>query len=344
MMQEKSKRIAFLDLARGLAILFMVWQHGILVFCVESGEESAFGILLLLLGTAPAAPMFMFLMGLFFGRSPKSIVVGVKRGLMLLLLGYLLNFFRGYLPFSFFSLLGPTIGEAESPLSHFLEVDILQLAGLSLIALSLMHRLLSAHWLIGFVLSIIICVVSPWLWGLEEIAPGTSILWGVGGKVYFPFFPWVIYPIMGMSFGRFLFCCSDQKRLMRSVFQVGLGVGFVGILASFFISNRVFLIGDYMRSGLGVHTMISGFILVWLTICWLIVEKTPRNRLFDGLYFWSRWVTVIYFVQWILYGWLGFVLGFNEHGAVVAFLFGNVVLIVSHLLTKMYVRLSKKAP
>ncbi|MCX6372974.1 MAG: hypothetical protein NTX16_07800 [Actinobacteria bacterium] len=48
-------RLRFLDLARGLAIVFMVFQHVQLLFAVGSGEDSLLGATFLLLGTACAA-------------------------------------------------------------------------------------------------------------------------------------------------------------------------------------------------------------------------------------------------------------------------------------------------
>ena len=65
-------RLRFLDLARGLAIVFMVFQHVQIIFAVGSGEDSALGVTFLLLGTAPAAPVFMVAMGFLFGSSSRT--------------------------------------------------------------------------------------------------------------------------------------------------------------------------------------------------------------------------------------------------------------------------------
>ena len=65
-------RLRFLDLARGLAIVFMVFQHVQILFAVGSGEDSSVGVAFLLLGTAPAAPVFMVAMGFLFGSSSRT--------------------------------------------------------------------------------------------------------------------------------------------------------------------------------------------------------------------------------------------------------------------------------
>ena len=81
-------RLRFLDLARGIAIILMVLQHVQLVFTTNSGQDSALGQVFLLLGTAPAAPVFMVTMGFLFGSSTRTGVRrGIVHGLQLLALG-----------------------------------------------------------------------------------------------------------------------------------------------------------------------------------------------------------------------------------------------------------------
>ena len=92
-------RIAFLDFARGLAIVFMIMQHAMLYYAVGSGLQSNLGKLVVISGTAPAAPVFMLIMGIFFMRAKTAgLRYGVVRGLKLLALGYLLNALRFAIP------------------------------------------------------------------------------------------------------------------------------------------------------------------------------------------------------------------------------------------------------
>jgi hypothetical protein len=95
---EYRGRIVSLDLARGLAIVFMVFQHAVLIYAVDRGEQSVVGKLVLLFGSAPAAPVFLFIMGIFLGRPDRGLRRGVRRGIKLIALGYLLNLLRSTLP------------------------------------------------------------------------------------------------------------------------------------------------------------------------------------------------------------------------------------------------------
>lgn len=54
-MLKKTQRIAYLDFVRGLAILFMILQHSLVVYAVNGGETTLLGGIFVLLGTAPAA-------------------------------------------------------------------------------------------------------------------------------------------------------------------------------------------------------------------------------------------------------------------------------------------------
>lgn len=61
-----ARRIGYLDFVRGIAILLMIMQRSILVLAKNAG--SGHGILaqtFLVQGTAPAAPVFLLIMGIF---------------------------------------------------------------------------------------------------------------------------------------------------------------------------------------------------------------------------------------------------------------------------------------
>lgn len=197
----QSNRIAGLDLARGLAILFMIMQHSILVHEMNEGEGgSILGGIFLLLGTAPAAPVFMVIMGIFIARSKASTRMNLFRGIRILIAGYLLNFLRFVLPLSLLTDHGDKINIL---LGVFFEVDIFQLAGLSIISLAFMKNIPYKKIVLPF-FCLAILLLSPYLWGINDHIL-TQILWGTSeSTVHFPFFPWVIYPTMGFALSEFL--------------------------------------------------------------------------------------------------------------------------------------------
>lgn len=328
-----STRIQFFDLARGLAIAFMVMQHAMLIYAHHMGTGSALGETFLLLGTAPAAPVFLCIMGLFVARSRKSTFVsGVMRGLKLFAFGYGLNLVRFVLPLLLVGNAKSTLEDSYSLTSLSLTVDIFQLAGLALIALSVIKRFLPwpKGWLALAMLSVL---VSPLLWGRWQNIPGTSPLWGNGSLVFFPFFPWICYPLFGMWYGKTFMEPLDRKAwLIRHTL-----LGSV-LLAAGIVSWNFFVVGDYSRSGLGVHLLITGFVLLWFAFCAWVTPYIHTTRVFKTLAFWSQHVTVMYVIQWVLFGWGMLVFGVNNQQALIAACLGIGVLALTHILTKIYVR------
>ena len=130
-----NKRYLELDVARGLAIVFMILIHVMEYLPLESVINSLPGEIIAFLGTVPSAPVFMLIMGagvvLSRRNTPMSLL---KRGLLIFSTGYLLNLLRGSLP----ALLGWLFtGEAlyrGYVLETLFSVDILQFAGLALMA------------------------------------------------------------------------------------------------------------------------------------------------------------------------------------------------------------------
>jgi hypothetical protein len=310
----------------------MIMQHTMLMYAVNMGEGTDVGDIFLLLGTAPAAPVFMCIMGVFFGKSRNTrLKPGIMRGLTLLGMGYLLNIVRFTLPLLITEHSSVMFGDSATPFSVAFASDILQLAGLSLIVLSLMKRYLPwrGTWP---VIALVITLVSPALWGHLDGLAEYNPLWGSGKAVVFPFFPFFIYPLLGMFYSRYLLETHDLASLMKKIALAG-----VGFLGAGIVTWDMFVVGDYSRSGLGVHLTIVGFLLVWLPFCWLMTEKIADNRVFRLLDFWSKQVTTIYIIQWLLYGWGILVFGINRHTPFTAAMIGVVVFVLTHILTKFYI-------
>jgi len=91
-MDITKKRLDAVDLARGLAIVFMIAVHMLEVYADKYVQNSIFGGIIEFLGGPPAAPVFMMLMGLSFMYSrKKDLKTSIIRGVKIFLLGYLLN-------------------------------------------------------------------------------------------------------------------------------------------------------------------------------------------------------------------------------------------------------------
>lgn len=301
-MGGKPVRIRSLDLARGLAVFFMILVHVLENYGNEDVYDTTIGRIVEFLGGAPAAPVFMFLMGFFLVYPfDKGLKANVVRGLKIMALGYLLSFLR----YTFPEALGVTrYGGGFDFFSFVWEVDILQFAGSALILLAVIRQFIP--WARTWVLfAILISVSSPLLWGVESGLPAVDwlldLLWGKYEEVWFPVFPWLSFPLLGMAFSNFIENRGGRLTADRRVPAAGAAALVIGIMITYM--DPAYHIGDYYRSGPGAVVWMSGFVVIWLFLCELAVRKIPENGVFRILYYWSENVTVVYFVQWLIIGW-----------------------------------------
>jgi len=322
----------------------MVFQHVQLVFAVDYGEASVLGQVFLLLGTAPAAPVFMVAMGFLYGSSAANgIRGGVVRGLRLFAFGYVLNVLRFVIPVL---LTGgdPTVQAflGREWWGPFFVIDILQLAGLSLVLLALVKRYLRDPRAV-LALAAGVATVAPLLWGI-----GGSVLldplWGVGDWVFFPLLPWVAYPLLGLSLAGFTVQANSDSRLIRSWTLAGTAALLLGaalvVLAP--AETAILVFGDYCRSGLPVQLMLAGFVLLWLSLMWWLDEHLSWRAVPRYLTSLSRNITAIYVIQWVLIGWLAIVFGVIGQPSWAAALAALPILIASHLLALGYERMRRR--
>jgi uncharacterized membrane protein len=336
-------RLRFLDIARGLAIVFMVFQHVQLLFAVDGGESSPLGVMFLLLGTAPAAPVFMVAMGFLFGSSSRTgMRSGLVRGLQLFALGYVLNLLRFALPLL-------ATGDARlievfggTWWGIVFEIDILQLAGLSLIVLGPVKRYVRDPRLV-VALTAVVAAVAPLLWGLGS-GPALDPLWGAGDWVSFPLFPWLAYPLLGLALAGFAARAASARRLMGNWALAGACTGLAGLALLPYGPGPggILAFGDYYRSGLPVQLLLAGFVLLWLPALWWLDGRLSWVWIPRYLTSLSRTITAVYLIQWVLIGWLAIGLGVMDLPSWAAALLGVPVLVASHLLALGYERLRRR--
>ncbi len=307
---------------RGLAIFFMIMQHTMIIHELTGGEgNTIIGNIFILLGTAPAAPVFMFIMGLFIMKSKKSSKDVFLRGVKLLGLGYALNLLRFTLPM--------LIAGEQGAISMFFGVDILQLAGLSFMMAAFLRKFAKNKFIFP-VLIVVILLVSPYLWGSGNVI--FDLLWGAGGNVAFPFFSWCIYPMLGMYLSPHLLHVSLSNQTKKHLLVWGIAIGVIG-----FLTLDLFPASDYSRYGLGASFMIISFVFLWLLVCEFLINKITimrENRISKLLFYWSENVTDVYIIQWVIYGWSMLLIGANEQIDFVALMIGFIVLALTHVLIK----------
>lgn len=307
------KRIKYLDLVRGLAIFFMVMQHAMLVLEVEAGEgEHLLSVVFVLLGMWPAAPIFMVVMGVFMAKSNMTSLEFLKRGAKLFILGYLLNLVRFTIPLLIAE-------EYEEAYKMFFEIDILQLAGLSFILLAYIKDFAKNRFLYP-VLMVIIMIVTPYIWGDYHYFTDPFI--GNSDIVSFPVFPFIVYPMLGMYLSKYLLHMKNtyaRNLCIASILMAILGFLLLGENTSY----------DYPKYTIDMNLLMMAFVIMWCVIAYKISDKLGELPI---LTIWSRNITQIYIIQWIIYGYSILFLGANECSPLLSTFIGLIVMVITHLL------------
>jgi len=334
-----SERNRAFDLARGLAVFFMVLIHVMETYGRRDVQAGAMGKVLLFLGQAPAAPVFMFLMGVgvTLARKP-SVTYFLKRGAELFLLGYVLNFLRAALPLWFALRLGHVTPEETAPytpLSELLVLDIFQFAGIALSVCGVIYCRRANPYVV-LAMGLLVAFLSPALWGLKAGVPvldwALSLLWGDGLGICFPVFPWIVYPLCGVALGMLAKNRGSISDLVHRYLWWGVGLLIIGLVLVAAFPN----LGSqrYARSGPATLLWMSGFVLVWLRACAWFVQVVRPQALLNPLYFWSERVARFYFIHWVLLGWGISLFGAeaNDEPTLVILMLG--ALLLSDLLTR----------
>jgi uncharacterized membrane protein len=344
-----NNRILSIDLARGLAVLFMIAVHTLMVFANQEVQDSVFGQIIEFLGGPPAAPVFMTLMGFSYVYSRKSELKSrLTRGLKILLSGYLLNILRGVIPFTLSAQLHLDITETF-PLNELNEytiltiVDILQFAGIALMIMALIQEFKINKYVILFT-AILISMISPFFWGLHLNLPVIDhileLFWGdqpiaysfIDNKISFPVLPWLSFPLLGMFLGITIKRSNDQSMTFKHFGIIGISVLLLGVAISY--SDIEYHFNDYYHSRQGGMLFMHGFVLFWLYFTKLILDKVHQNKVFDLLFKWSNGVTNIYFAQWIIIIWSIPLFGINQNSLLSTILLIMGFTILSHFINE----------
>ena len=296
-------------------IFLFVFGYALILGCVHGLEvplEMTHEVLLF------SVCCFVFLMGIFITLTGnKNLSLSIKRGVILFLAGYALNFFRSSLPM-WLSLEFGLVSQEDlgdgNPIYELLVVDILQFAGIAFIICSLLSHYLPnpKHWL---VIALGLAFASPYAWDTHTgNAFVDEILKLLAGNItegaFFPQLPWLAYAISGMAFGHWMKQADDLNVFLKKSAWFSLTTTLVGIGIIF--TNVDYHIGDSMRAGPGAVIAISGFTALTIFLFNTIVEKVPHNPIFSFWYTWSKHITTIYVVHWLLLGWGLMYFGFRS--------------------------------
>lgn len=298
-----TNRTSTADLLKGIAAILMIQVHIIELFATHDIFKSNLGQLLLFLGGPPVAPVFMIIFGYFIAESKKSTFQLVQRGVKIIFLGILLN-----LALNFNLILSVKKGLLEIDiLPYIFGVDILSLAGLSIIIIAILKKALDK----GFVLIIPFIIISAFLGNFlldyTTEQPFSkyvlSFFYGASWWSYFPLFPWLAYSLTGIFFYK-IQQNYDLNLLNKPKIKIILGACFL-LFLTLTIQYAITISSDlpaYYHHGLIFFLWVISFLFFYSFFINEINKILGASILFVYLKWLGKNITIVYIIQWIIIG------------------------------------------
>jgi hypothetical protein len=237
--------------------------------------------------------------------------------LLFLVTGYSLNVLKFIIPHCLGLLPGNFLidlqvqYDSNGILQLFLLGDILHFAAIALMVMFFVKQLRHfEYWSLLF--AMIICFLSPFIWDKHcSNAFVNYLLQLIGGQpphVFFPLFPWLVYPLIGLSAGYFI----RQYGVQVFAWLRNFGILFItyGLaLKTFFIKQESISFYRTLPADTFIH---AGIVLISLYVWKWLHGHVSENYFFRVLQYMSRHITQIYFIQWILIIWMLPISGYHE--------------------------------
>ncbi len=298
----KKYRFKTPDILKGVAVILMIQVHIMELLAAPHIYSSLTGKISLFLGGPPAAPVFMAVMGFFIARSQSTIHQQVMRGLKLIGLGLLLNLglnthvliriFSGDMPLN--------------PWSFIFGVDILFVAGLSIVLIALLKPLFKGRIIAWLAITLLVAAANPWLPVYDGQAGWLKYLqayfWGYYSWSYFPVFPWMGYVLLGYTF----YLLDKKYRLSKLSERIRIFTGillFVILALTIKFGVRISgILEIYYHHDFKYFAWTAGFLLFWIIIWDFFVKFFSGGKRLNYLRWVGKNVTAFYVIQWLLIG------------------------------------------
>jgi uncharacterized membrane protein len=315
------QRIKSLDLARGFTVLMIAPIHTVMLYSKLYVHDTLLGKFLAFVAEWHGAQIFMLLMGISFAFSSKHTFESVcKRSFYLLLIAYSLNIFKFVIPHVLGWLPENLLAEIQIQkgitgyLQLFLIGDILHFAAIATLILYFVYLLPRNHEF-AIIFAGFVCFFASLFWDANSdnifINYLLQLTTGSPPHVFFPLFPWLTYPVIGLALGYFFKTDNHQH-----VFW------FIRDLGWILIASRILLISipvntlpsAFYRTGSLDTIFHIGVVLVALS-CWdWVSNNVKQNHFFRLLTYLSENITQVYIIQWILICWLFPFFGYQTLG------------------------------
>ena len=339
-MEKARSRTA--DFLKGVALIAMVQLVLVEYFARPAILNGLLGKISLFIGGPPAAPMFLAIMGYYIAHQGHSFRYNVWRGLKLILLGIGLNIVRNA-----YNLLNILSGKSNADVWHIVfGTDILILAGISLVAMAIVIKILRGHVLAYLALIIVFLLLQYVIPPVEKVLPDSVIIpffYGKYPQAQFPFIPWFAYVLAGYTFYLFKqFFISDQFKHNRTV-KVILGtLSSVLLVVSLPFGYSVSINHTlFYHHGILFFLFCVNYLFWWLLSAKAIVDRVD-NWLTGYLETLGRNVTAFYVIFMVLAGNLEGFLHKSLNYGMLAFYF-VLLLAAASILVWLWERIKSKA-
>lgn len=304
------KRQNELDFAKGLAIIFMVIVHVNEVYQSSSYEGGIYNRIIEFIGSPPAAPVFMFALGLGIIYSKKSTSKYLfKRGIFMIILGYTLNFVRDFIPYSLLAIRDSDPSNQTEAILSLFGIDILPFAGLTFLFFAFIKKFkiktknLPLFWLFFSILNLLLGENSTDIYPLDAFL---GLFWGTTDYSWFPFLSWIFFPILGYMFGSLLIHCNDKKRLYKICITYSFTALIPLIIYAYINKVHFGAFGElyqetYYHHDIMGNIILGDFTIFWISLIYFVSSYIPQN-IFSHFSRWSKNVNLIYCIHWIILG------------------------------------------
>ena len=325
------------DLLKGIAVLLMIQVHVIELFSTDAINSSRIGHILLFIGGPPVAPVFAVIFGYYIFSSNKTTSQFFFRGLKVFGLAMLLN-----LALNFNLLFSVSNGIFNIDVwPYIFGVDILHFAGLSLLLIALLKKQLETNlWLVGGLILLSVFLgqtLIAFIPNNDLLKYVTSFFYGSTTWSYFPLFPWLTYPLLGILFYKLIYVVDIsflQKRNFKIVVYMLFSL-FLVLTIPYAISISSDLLRYYHHDS--IFTL---WIIVFMIFYVFLVNEMNsifgQTNLFKYIAWLGKHVTFVYVIQWILIGNTATVIfkTINSPLTLIAYYIGIVIIVSAILFLK----------
>jgi uncharacterized membrane protein len=339
-MEAKLKnRIRFPDSLKGLALLLMIQVHLTELFAKQEIFDGVFGKIALFFGGIPAAPVFMVVMGYFLARGKKNPNEIAKRGILLIMGGLILN-----VGLNFHLLYNIFFKNWDfNPWHYIFGADILPLAGLSLLVVALLSKILNPNYWNYFVLAFVLAALSqffsPYQFEFNSYRYMLAFLVGGTSWSYFPLIPWLAYPLLGFGFKLMNDKVNFENIIKKSTSKIVVLLVTVLLALTFqFGLKGTSNLPEYYHHNFLLFLWGLAFMFVWVSVFYIIERKFRHTLLFFYLQFLGKNTTAIYVIQWLIIGNIATAIYKTQELDQCLFWFLNTVIITS-VLTYIWIKI-----